>query len=83
MTVNINCDENKIVDAILMLSKIKVDKDKLCTMEAQELNDLAINIIATTCKSIMDALRDDVKGPHVIAEFISHSNLKYLSRALN
>ncbi len=81
--VTVNCNENAIVDAILLLSKIKVDKDKLCTLAPEQINDIAASIILESCKAVVDALRDEAKGPHVIAEFISRSNLKYLTRELH
>jgi hypothetical protein len=81
--VTVNCDENNFIDAILLLSKIHVDKEQLCSLSADELNDLAANIILQTCKTLLDALRDDTKRPHIIAKFISKSNLKYLARGLH
>lgn len=81
--VNVNFNENTIVDAVLTLCKIKVDKDKLCTLDSQEINDLATIIIMQTCKSVIDSLKNETKGPHIISEFISRSNLKYLTRGLH
>lgn len=81
--ITVNCDENNFVDAILLLSKIHVDKDQLCTLPYHDLGELATNIILQTCKALVDALKDETKGAHIIAEFISRSNLKYLARGLH
>ena len=81
--VNVTCNENNIVDAILLLSTIHVNKDKLLTIDTQRVKDIAANIILSSCHAVLEALRDETKGAHILAEFISRSNLKYLTRELH
>ncbi len=81
--ITINCDENKFVEAILLISKIKVDKEQLCTFSKADVDSIATNIIVQTCKALIDALKDEKKSADILAEFVSKSNLKYLLRALH
>jgi hypothetical protein len=79
-SVSVKFDENKIVDAILLLIKIGVDKEQMTTLSNNEIIDLGLYTIISTCKAIIEAVRDEEKGKHIVSEFLMRSNLKYLVR---
>lgn len=69
-----------IVEAILLLSDIHVNKATINRLSPEDLDLIAYDVIYETCSAIMHTLKDDNNKAAVLAQLIRQSNLKFLER---
>jgi hypothetical protein len=80
--VNVQFDENKIAEAIMLLCKISVDRELLTVYTPEQVVDAATQVIKQSIHAFINVLKDENHLKSVLMELITKSNLKYLSREL-
>lgn len=78
--LKIEFSQEKIVEAIQLLTKIHVNKDSIKHLSEDDVDKIAYDVIYETCSAIMHTLKDEDKRQAVLNQLIKDSNLKYLLR---